>query len=37
MKNKKMNFKETLAIIGISLLATPLVYQIVFAQMGWWL
>lgn len=35
--NEKLNLKETLMIIGISILATPIVYQIVMADIGWFL
>lgn len=34
---EKLNFKEVLVIIGVSLLITPLVYLIVNAPPGWWM
>lgn len=37
MENQKLNFKEFLTITSVSLLATPIVYQIVFADFMWWL
>lgn len=35
--NEKISFKETLVIIGISVLSTPLFYLIVNAPFGWWM
>jgi len=35
--NEKLSFKETLFIIGLSILSTPLLYLIVTAPFGWWI
>lgn len=37
MENQNLNLKEFLTITSVSLLATPIVYQIVFADFMWWL
>lgn len=41
MENKepdmKLTLKETLVILAISILLTPILYEIVFADFGWYL